>query len=124
MAVTIKNVVFWYVTQCDSLRTDISEERIASIIRQIRISDLGRALAITVTVSVTADALPGSMNVFTLMMEAIIVSETFVLRAATRRHIPEVGILHAHCQSPATRRDPRLAFAFTGSSTPCSYAVM
>jgi hypothetical protein len=33
MAVTVKNAVFWDVTPCGSVRTDVSEERIACIIR-------------------------------------------------------------------------------------------
>jgi hypothetical protein len=40
MAVTMKNVVFWDVMTCSSLRTDVSEERIASIIRVTRIGAL------------------------------------------------------------------------------------
>jgi hypothetical protein len=32
-AVTMKTAVFWDVTPCGSLRTNVSEERIASIIR-------------------------------------------------------------------------------------------
>jgi hypothetical protein len=57
------------------VRTDVSEEHIASIIRVKRIS-------------------PSWLIVFTLMMEAIGFSETPVLTRATRRHITEAGILH------------------------------
>jgi hypothetical protein len=38
MAVTMKNVVFWDVTL---IRTDVSEERMASIIMVTRIDELG-----------------------------------------------------------------------------------
>jgi hypothetical protein len=40
----------------------------------------------------TANAVPGSQILFTLMMEAIRSSETPILKRATRRHIPEEGI--------------------------------
>jgi hypothetical protein len=43
----MKNV-FWDVTLCDSfVRTEVSEERIASITRVKRINELGTALAVT-----------------------------------------------------------------------------
>jgi hypothetical protein len=38
----MKNAVFSDVTPCALLRTDVSEERIASIIRVERISELGK----------------------------------------------------------------------------------
>jgi hypothetical protein len=39
----MKNIVFWDVMHVVVARTDVSEERIASIIRVERISELGRA---------------------------------------------------------------------------------
>jgi hypothetical protein len=43
----MKNAVFWDVIPCGCLRTDISRERIASIIRVTRIGALGTTLAVT-----------------------------------------------------------------------------
>jgi hypothetical protein len=43
---------------------------------------------------VTANVVPSTLNLFTLMMVAIRSSETLFLTRATRRHIPEDGIAH------------------------------
>jgi hypothetical protein len=43
----MKNGVFWDVTPCALVKTDVSEECIAYIIRVIRIGKLGTTLAVT-----------------------------------------------------------------------------
>jgi hypothetical protein len=63
--------------------TDVSEESIASIISVLHSL-------------VTLNVIPSSLIHFTLMAEVIRFSETSILTRATRRHIPEIGILHSH----------------------------
>jgi hypothetical protein len=59
------------------VRTDVSEERIDSIIR----------------VTSTANFVPGSPIPVTLIVKAIRFSELSVLTRATRRNVPEDGII-------------------------------
>jgi hypothetical protein len=82
------------------VRTEVSQEHIASNIRAKRISGLGTTLAVTETqkkrkalqLLVTANAVSSSLILFALMTEAIRSSETSVLTRATWHHIPEEGI--------------------------------
>jgi hypothetical protein len=43
----MKNGVFWDVTPCDSLRTEVSQELSASFVRVTRLDELGTTLAVT-----------------------------------------------------------------------------
>jgi hypothetical protein len=81
------------------VRIDVSEECIASIIRVERINELGKHLGATLLefrqTLVRADVVLSSLILSTLMVDAVISSETPVLTRATRRHIPEDGDLHS-----------------------------
>jgi hypothetical protein len=66
------------------VKTDVSEELSAFIIRVARIDEIG-------TLLVTANVVPNLQILFTLMMEALSSSETSVLTRVTRRHS-----LHLH----------------------------
>jgi hypothetical protein len=80
------------------VRTDVSEERIASIIRVKRIRELlsyyiflHSVLRFLVIANVHRSPI-----LVTMRIEAIRSSETSVLTRASRRNIPEDGSLHSH----------------------------
>jgi hypothetical protein len=84
------------------VRTDVSEECNASIIRIIRISEVV-TLAVTSKLLhsvrrllVTANVIPISPILVTLMMEALCTSKASVLTRATRCKIREDSILHLY----------------------------
>jgi hypothetical protein len=80
--------------------TDVSEERRSSIIRVIRINELGTTLAETLLLRsmrrllVTTDIVPSSTILVTVMMEELLSYGTSILTRATRSNIPEAGIIH------------------------------
>jgi hypothetical protein len=93
------------------VRTDVSEEYIASIIRIKRISEVGASavssseLQLLLTINVVS-----SLNLSIVMMEEIYSSEKSIFRRTARRHIPEDGILLSY------RRESLKSYsALTGS---------
>jgi hypothetical protein len=80
------------------VRTDVSEERIASIIRVVRIDELGTTLAVTSNafrMLVIANVVP-SLLIFTLIMQARHSFEALLHSRATRSNISADGILLSH----------------------------
>jgi hypothetical protein len=87
------------------VRVGVSEECSASIIRVARIGELGTMLAVTsnwrmlqrnTMWTVTANVVPSSQIVVTLMMEMLSSSKMSVLIRTTRHNIPGDSILHSH----------------------------
>jgi hypothetical protein len=79
--------------------TDVSEERRASIIGMTRFGQLGTMLAVflrSVRCLLVAANVPSSLNLVTLMMKALLSSETSVITGATLHNITEYGILRSH----------------------------
>jgi hypothetical protein len=74
------------------VRIDVSEERIASIISVTRIGELVFHRSVLLLL-VTANVIPSSPIVVTLMTEGIHSSETSVLTTAIQHKISEDGIL-------------------------------
>jgi hypothetical protein len=85
------------------VRTDVLEERIASIIRVTRIRELGKTLAVTSSQDTLRSVrrllftanVRSSPILVTMIMEALCYTETSVFTRATRCNSPEDGILQA-----------------------------
>jgi hypothetical protein len=74
-AVTMKNTVFWDLTPLGFVITDVSKERIASIIRVEGVRELGTTLAVTssywLLVATYSQRCPSLLIPSTLMIEVI-----------------------------------------------------
>jgi hypothetical protein len=84
------------------VRTDVSEECIASIIRVTGIGELGTTLAAVVFLRsvlpllVTASVVPTSPSLLSLMIEATVSYQKSIFTRTTRCNVQEDDILHSH----------------------------
>jgi hypothetical protein len=87
MAVAMNNGVSGMLHRVAPVRTDVSEELSASIIKVTRIGELG-------TLAVTSNRHAVNFTVCRLLVTALSSTETLVLTRATQRNIPEDAIEH------------------------------
>jgi hypothetical protein len=84
------------------VRTYVSEERSAPIVRVTRTGEPGTTIVVTSNRRTlrrklaTANVVPSSPILVTLMMVALSSSEMSILTRTTRRNIPEDDVLHSH----------------------------
>jgi hypothetical protein len=96
MAVIVKKPSSEMLRHVALVRTNVSEERITSIIRVTRINELGTPSAVTSVIQLldTVSTVPSLPILVTLMMEAVHSSETRVLTIVTWHNITEDSIFH------------------------------
>jgi hypothetical protein len=105
IAVAMKNTVFCDVTPRGSCKNRRLEGTYRPRHKMTRIGERGTTLAVSsdrshlsvLRLLVTANVVPSSPTRVILMMEAMCSTETLVLTRATRRPIPEDGILVVFC---------------------------